>query len=296
LQLEISLVEAALYGASGEDTAVQAEAIESAILSLSTAVSRGDLTSLDADCLSLASLVMGDSAETATQEQLDSLNRELISLKTNSTSDTKSITTDRSGLFSTTVDGWDEILPADVFGITTDALSEMLSENPSAPAAAYGKLVTSFTWYFAAAVDGEYASSLEEGTRVTLTFGRQYSGEVSAKVASIGPEDDNGDRVVVFSCTSALADTLSLRKATAEIIIEQYSGIRVPTEAVHTDGDGQNYIYVMTGLQAERKDITIIYQDEDFCLADIEEAASSLREGNEIIVSAKDLYDGKVMG
>lgn len=296
LQLEISRVEAALYGATSEDIAIQAEAVQEAVISLSAAVARGELDEIDVCCLGLGSLVFGDGAEDATEEQLATLKSELFGLLTNSTTDTKNITTDRAGLFTTMVDGWEQFTIEDVKNITPETLRSLEEAEPSVPAAAYGKLVTSFTWYYAAVVDGEYASGLETGDRVVLNFGRGVSGAVPAEVYDLGPEDENGDRVVVFACTTAQAETLSLRKAQAEVIFSEYSGIRVPAEAVHTDEeDGSLYVYVMTGLQAERKNITVVYEDEDFCLAEVEPEADALREGNEIITKARDIYDGKVM-
>lgn len=295
LQLEISRVETALYGATSEDIAIQAEAVQEAVVSLSAAVARHELDGIDVCCLSLGSLVFGDTAGEATAEQLAGLKTELYGLLTNSTSDTREITTDRSGLFTTVVDGWEQLTIEDVRSITPETLRSLEEAEPSVPTSAYGKLVTSFTWYYAAVVAGEYAQELEQGSRVELNFGRGARG-VSARVYSLGPADENGDRVAVFSCTSAQAETLALRKAQAEVVFSEYSGIRVPSSAIHIDGEtGGKYVYVLTGLQAERKDITIVYEGEDFCLAAIEPEADALREGNEIITRARDIYDGKVM-
>lgn len=296
LQLEISRVEAALYGATSEDIAIQAEAVQEAVISLSAAVARHELDGIDVCCLGLGSLVFGDGAEDATEEQLATLKSELFGLLTNSTTDTRDITTDRAGLFTTMVDGWEQLTVEDVKNITPETLRSLEEAEPSVPGAAYGKLVTSYTWYYAAVVDGAYASGIEPGDSVVLSFGRGVRGGIPAEVYNLGPEDGSGDRVVVFSCTTAQAETLSLRKAQAEVIFSEYSGIRVPTEAIHVDEeDGSLYVYVMTGLQAERKNITIVYEDEDFCLAEVEPEADALREGNEIITKARDIYDGKVM-
>ncbi len=296
LQLEISRVETALYGATSEDIAIQAEAVQEAVISLSSAVARHELDGIDVCCLGLGSLVFGDGAEDATAEQLEALKSELFGLLTNSTTDTRNITTDRSGLFSTMVDGWEQFTVEDVKNITPETLRSLEEAEPSVPESAYGKLVTSYTWYYAAVVDGEYATGLEIGDNVELNFSRGIRGGVSATVYNLGPEDDSGDRVVVFSCNTAQADTLSLRKTQAEVIFSVYSGIRVPTEAIHVDEeDGSLYVYVMTGLQAERKNITVVYEDEDFCLAEVEPEADALREGNEIITKARNIYDGKVL-
>ncbi len=297
LQLEISRVETALSGADNEDIAIQAEAVQQAVISLGSAVARQELEELDVCCLSLGSLVFDDGSSEATEEQLNELKSELFGLLTNSTTDTTDITTDRSGVFTTIVDGWEQLTVEDVTGITPETLDSLEQAEPSVPEAAYGKLVTSYVWYYAAAVDGEYSDGLETGDSVQLNFDGGISGNVPAEVYNIGPEDESGNRVVVFLCRDSLSDTLAMRKAQAEVIFSEYSGIRVPTEAIYTDvEDGSMYVYVVTGLQAERKDITIVYEDENFCLAEVEPEADALREGNEIITKGNDIYDGKVIG
>ena len=64
-----------------------------------------------------------------------------------------------------------------------------------------------------------------------------------------------------------------------------------------TDGDLKILSAVlnatMTGLQAERKKVSLIYAGEEYCLLS-SEGDDALREGNEVIVQAGGLYNGKV--
>ena len=58
---------------------------------------------------------------------------------------------------------------------------------------------------------------------------------------------------------------------------------------------GESYVWVITAMQLERKDIDIIYTGDGFCIASRGAAANSLREGNTIVVSGRDLHEGKLM-
>ena len=101
---------------------------------------------------------------------------------------------------------------------------------------------------------------------------------------------------VVFSCDTALADTLAMRTVSANVVFDAYSGIRVPTEALQTDEDGeQAYVWVITAMQLERKNVSVLYQNEDFAVIARDSSANALREGNTVVVSGDDLYEGKVM-
>ena len=108
---------------------------------------------------------------------------------------------------------------------------------------------------------------------------------------------ENGACVVVFSCDYALADTISMRRQSAEILKAVYSGIKVPKKAVRLDENGDECVYVVTGPRMEKKTINIIYEFEGFYLVAVDnERTDALRIGDSIIVSAKNLYDGKVVG
>ena len=51
----------------------------------------------------------------------------------------------------------------------------------------------------------------------------------------------------------------------------------------------------MTGLQAERKDVEIVYAGDAYCIVKAAGGASALRDGNQVIITQDELYDGKVM-
>ena len=52
-------------------------------------------------------------------------------------------------------------------------------------------------------------------------------------------------------------------------------------------------VFTMTGLQAERKKVDLVYAGDEYCLLR-SEGEDALREGNEVIVQATNLHDGKV--
>ena len=100
-----------------------------------------------------------------------------------------------------------------------------------------------------------------------------------------------------------------LRQQSAEIIRRSVSGIRVPTEALRaekvavdkegnrtvTEGTG---VYCVVGMEARFKPVKVLYSGDGFVLvrADTETEKIRLRDGDEIIITANDLYDGKVVG
>ena len=217
---------------------------------------------------------------------------------------------------SALADGYEGVL-------TPAALEEMTSADLRAlrpaevPAGAVGKMIYGSTWYYAAAMDADAAEELTVGDRVTLRFMSGLDREITMSVERIS-DKTGGERLVVLSCDEYLSITTLLRHQNAQVIFHSYTGIRVPKGAVRVatetleNGDGtttevsSTAVYCRMGRTARLKPVEVLYQGEDYYLVQPNEdslqglSASSresriLRGGDEVIVSADDLYDGKVI-
>lgn len=294
LKTEIDYVSGLLSSMSAASGATEQDAaVRSGILKLSAAVSSGDVGELDSICTNLGSLLLSGGA-TVTQSDLDALQAELRQLQSAAGSD-GSITAPAAGVFTTVTDGYESLTYADLDELTPDGVAALSSRKTAVADHVIGKLVTSKKWYFAAVMQQADAERLSPGGSATLDFGRHYSSEIPATVVRMS-EPVDGEVAVVFSCNTALADTLAMREATAEVVYTEYTGIRVPLKAVHMDEDGGTYVYVITAGQLEAKPVEILYQTGDYCLVARGSESNSLRAGNEIVVSGKNLTDGKVVG
>ena len=305
LELEIARMETLLSEmSSAQDLTTRDRTVKNAVLGLTSAIARNDLSDLDIASLNLRSLVFDNTNSSVSYEALGALKLELSGLKSIAAADTIPILASASGIFSSVLDGFEHLSPKNLTGLSPTAVHNLTQDRRDVDDGAIGKLIKSSTWYFVAVANSadiwtsDNTSRLEEGTSTFLEFGRYYSADISANVVSIGSDAD-GECVVVFSCSEALADILAVRQTSAEVIYAEYTGIRVPSKAIHSeldaDGETVNYVYVMTSLLAERKNIEIIYTADDFVLVRQTGESGSLRSGNEIIVSAKDLKHGKLM-
>ena len=201
------------------------------------------------------------------------------------------ITAPISGLFSASADGWEELRSEDLEDLTPSALSALLSEKRNAPAYALGKVVSGARWYLAALVDAEDARRLSELSEVHVVFSRYMGEDLTMRLESLSSEE-NGSRVVILSCGESLAEMLTLRFQDAELVLSQDSGLRIPRKALHVDENGQSCVYVQTALLAEKKPVQVLKDFGDYYMV----SSDVLRAGDEIIVSAKNLFDGKVVG
>lgn len=296
LELEIQRISAALRELdSAEDLTARDESLRTSVSGITAAIARHELSGLDSSALNLRSLLFPGSGTGATQTELRALEQELESLRSSSDSDTTALTAEYSGIFSTLLDGYEGLSPAALSGLEPAGLTSLIAEAQPIPAGAYGKIVRSYQWYFAAVMSEEDAKNLSVDRTAKLNFGRYYGADVFARVLSISRPQD-GSVAVTFRCDTALADTLAMRCVSANVVFEEYSGIRVPAAALRTDPEtGDSFVWTITAMQLERKDVDILYAGEDYAIVSRSAAADALREGNTVVVSGDDLYEGKVM-
>ena len=224
------------------------------------------------------------------EERLIACRQEIGQLQEQGAEDAALIPAAVSGLFSSTVDGWETMTYDEICRVDPDALQSLLQQERDTPSHALGKLVSGTRWYYAALMDSEEADRLRSKTSVQVLFGRYYGEKLTMKLEWISASSA-GKRTVVLSCDKSLGEMLTARKQEAELLLREVSGLRIPRRALHMDGDGNACVYVRTGLQAEQKQVRVLYDYGDYYMVESDE----LRLGDAVIVSGKNLYDGKVV-
>lgn len=248
--------------------------------------------------------------------QVAELQSQLNQLRSQTGASTRRITAPQAGLYSAVVDGYETVLtPQAQETLTPSQFSEL--EPDTSVSSTVGKLILGDTWYYAAVMDQEEAQLLQESGSLQLRFAKGIGQDLDVSLTRVS-EPEDGQVVAVFRGNTYLSELTLLRRQSAEVIRETESGIRVPIEAVRlveetvTGEDGtettvsRTGVYCIVGLEARFKPVDVVYQNEEFALvrsslegADGMTTAQEeirLREGDEVIVTARDLYDGKIIG
>ena len=322
LELELEQMKYSLQqGTSNWDSARLDQSIVDAMVGLRTSAAYGDLTGLEEQVLTFKSLVIrrgysteGDTASLAATSA--ALDQQIVALKSAAALDTTPVGVVQSGTFSALVDGYEALVSPEMLQeLTAAGLDSLMAQKPVPPAGAVGTLVANSRWYFAANLPTKVAERLVEGRSVRVRFSRDWSGEVSMTIERVGDEED-GRRLVVFSSDRNLADTSLLRKQTVDVIFNSVSGIRVPKRAVRdqsvttTDPEtGEAHleqrtgVFVLTGAQAEFKQVEILADDGDYYLVQAvlsdnpsdNQIKTAFRAGDEVVISSEEVFDGKVL-
>lgn len=250
--------------------------------------------------------------------QIQTLRGQLKELKNQSAGTVRRVTAPHSGLYSAVVDGYETVLtPGNVQTMTPTQFSSLQAD--AAVSSSVGKLILGTAWYYAAVVSAETAGELAEesaaleksGGALTLRFTKNVERDLDVTLESVGAEE-NGKCVVVFRGNTYLPQLTLLRRQTAQVIFHTVEGIRVPLDALRirtettenedgTTSETQTTgVYCVVGMEARFKPVEVLYSGDGFALvraaAPEDRENLRLRPGDEVIISARDLYDGKVVG
>lgn len=208
------------------------------------------------------------------------------------------IKTDKSGVFSSYTDGYENLIDYSKAEETTiDGFKSALKAVDKAQNVSnnIGKLVTSYTWYVQTLVSADTVKNLENGDYVNIVLKDDTSKSFKAEIVN-GAEIALGQKetLLVLKLNEMDADIAKLRKAEIEIRRNNYEGIKVPSEALHVL-DGKKGVYVLIASQVKFREVNVIYSDDDYVLAEYDESnEKSIHLYDKIITQGKDLKDGKV--
>ncbi len=282
------------------------------VRNLAAAVASRDISGLDRLIMDVNTYITSPESGYGVTEldaEIARIEARLAELSAQAEIDTQQITSSRSGIFSSGVDGLESVGSGDLENLLPSDVERMFSGGQTVGSDVLGKLVTGITWYYVTVTEAATASRISGYSSVDVRFSKNYDNVVTMKVESVGAERD-GRCAVVLSCSKYLSDVAALRELTGSIVFNTYTGVRVPKEAVHlyvesdirsednprgvpADKLGKTYIYLLMGLQSERVDITILTEEGGWYL--VKDEGGALKDGAEIIVRANHLADGKVV-
>lgn len=298
LESRLSLLSSAV-SASGSVTAVSQldERIISSILDVNSAVATRSLKDISDQSDRLKNLVFtrehsySDTSEL--QEEMADIQSRIDQLQALSQSETTAISAPVAGLYSAYVDGYESALTPELLDqATVSTLEEAQNSKTSSPAN-IGKLISGSRWYYLTVMEADLAYSLGSSITVRLTQDSDYTFDMD--VERIGP-NESGRCAVVLSCDRHMSELTMYRQLELDVIFESYTGLRVPKKAIKMDEDGGVFVYVVEGINIKQKYVDIISETGSFYVV-IEDrsSTSNLWSGDEVVVSGRGLYDGKVI-
>ena len=222
---------------------------------------------------------------------------------------------DMSGYFVGFSDGYEDRLNFNSAKTLTEAEINDIIKNPDIASGnrAVGKVVESYRWRFVSVLDSAGIESFHKGSVVPLIIG-QGNENATAVIEDIVPVSETKS-IVTFECDNLTKNAYIKRVDQFRLVLNNFSGIRVPKKAVRFNEAGEAGVYVAEDNAAVFKKIIIELSQPEYVIvtdvinykgtavktedgevdkiAEIPDKDKYLALYDSIITTGKDLYDGK---
>ncbi len=239
--------------------------------------------------------------------EINDINSRLTELKASKAAPVVTITSERPAYFVSYCDGYENTLTEEsLSSLTVEQLKGITDSKQNDPTVV-GKLIDGYQWYLAGIIDNSN-KLYQIGENVQLRF-ESASETFDAEIIDIRDEGDPAESIIIASCNQFNYDLVQHRCKQVELIKGDYSGLKVPREAIRfkpfeqTKIDTelgmettvtQNYkgVYILKGEQVEFKKIDVIYEGSDYVLSAVRNDDSSyLALYDDIMVEGADSFE-----
>jgi putative membrane fusion protein len=206
----------------------------------------------------------------------------------------RNLTISDSGYFVSTADGYENILNYDsALSISKEQIEDIV-KNPvlEVSSGVIGKMIDGYKWRMAAVIETEKMKGVYEGNTVNLRIGSS-AGSVKVTVKNVYGRGD-GTAVYIFECDLLIDEFVKKRVTSVRLLLDNYSGIRIPQSAVYFENDVRG-VYILNGSVSEFRKINVLNASEDYLIVENTNTPGYLKLYDKVIVSGKDLYDGKII-
>lgn len=199
------------------------------------------------------------------------------------------------GYFVGSVDGLEQTLTPEILETISARQIRQALEQPAAQSdGAIGKVADDYQWYFAAFVDEEQADRLRKLDRATLRFHQLLAEDVVCRIESVR-QDEDGQWIALFCSDYMNVALLRARDQQADIVLQTYSGLKVPKEALRQNAEGQWGAYCLEGARVVFKPVSWIFQTETYYVAEPDAEKGGLTLYDKMVVKAKNIENIKVV-
>ncbi|MCR4796738.1 MULTISPECIES: HlyD family efflux transporter periplasmic adaptor subunit [Ruminococcus] len=215
-------------------------------------------------------------------QKISDIKAEIARLDAKKVSPQEIIPAKRSAYFASYIDGYEEKLTSKNLDSLTVSMLEGITDRKSTAPNVVGKLIDGYGWYLALVADNskkEYAI----GDEVKLRF--DSSAEAYPAVITDIRDESKTKSIIIISCDKFNYDLVQHRAEIVELIKGEYTGLKVPREAIrfadikttYTDENGNEAekvltskgVYIRKGEQVLFKKIKVIYEGSDYVLSEI---------------------------
>lgn len=255
---------------------------------------KGDVSSLENESdnfqmlMGIYQIVIGE--EDDYNDRIEQLEKEIKLLETKQNSPIDTITVPNSGYFISYVDGYEDILSTDkVSSLTAEDIKKVIENDgyntSKISKKAIGKIVDGYEWNLVGLVNPKDAL-FNPGKEVKIKLSSTPD-LLTATITDVIETDNPDENIIVLSCEKLNYNLVQYRTERVEIILDDYSGIKVPREAIRFNKSNEKGVYVLLGQKIAFKKIDEIYECDEYLLSAISSDTSYISVYEDIILSGE---------
>lgn len=266
------------------------------------AAGRGKMDSANSSALSVSDnltkrmLLVGESVDLSAK--IADIEKQIADFDISSCAPVGYVKADKAGYYSKYTDGCERAFDySKVKDMNVETFNEYLKIAASAEGNLNGggKVINSFAWYMACVVNAQDVEGLRDGYNTHVVV-KSTETELKCTVVKGADVSLNSEQtLLVLSCNEMDKDISSMRLEDIEIRVKGYTGIKVNSAAVH-DIDGEKGVYALVSNIAKWRRAEVLYTGDGFVILsyDDPEIRNGIKLYDKIIISGRDVYDGKV--
>ena len=224
------------------------------------------------------------------------LQNEIAVLSAQISSRPTDLTLQETGYFVSTTDGYENILTYDsIPDLTEDKINDII-KNPDieSSSSVIGKIISDYKWKMVCIVPSDYILGIYEGATLNVRIGNDNS--VTKATVEDMKDLPSGNRILILGFDVFNQALVRSRTAQIKIMFDEYSGIRIPSSAIHFDDEDNMGVFIKLGVTVYFVYIDMIRTEGDYVLVkDTTDKDGYLSLYDSIIVEGTDLYDGKIV-
>lgn len=268
--------------------------IEEKYQTITSLIARNDLSQLAEErknfqsLLGIYQIIVGE--ETDYSDRIDRLSKEIEELEKKKSQPIDVITVPDSGYFISYADGYENVLSPDkLSGITVDKVKEIIEndgyDSTKVSKNAVGKIVNGYEWKLIGLIN-ENDAFFRTGQDVTVKLSSTPD-TVNAVIEDIIESEDSKESIIVLSCEKLNYNLVQCRTERVELILNDYSGIKVPREAIRFNKNNEKGVYILQGQKIAFKKLDVIYECDDYLLSKVNSDTGYISVYDDIITSGE---------
>ena len=228
--------------------------------------------------------------------KISELQNEITALSARISSKPTDLTLQETGYFVSTTDGYENILTYDsIPDLTEERINEIIkTPDIETSSSVIGKIVSDYKWQMVCIIPADNTLGIYESAVLNVRIGNEAS-VTKARVEELR-DFPSGNRMLVLSFDVFNEALVRSRTAQIRIMFDEYSGIRIPSSAVHFDEEDNMGVFVKLGVTVYFVRIDMIRTEGDYVLVkDTTGKEGYLSLYDSVVVEGTDLYDGKIV-